>query len=177
MIIKNEGVIGLIESDTLLLFMRDLKNSQYSIADQIKMQIFKKPKDKPIDFQKALSKKQDSYESNGMWNILDIDESLETFCLMLYSCAMLQLKDIQDSSKAALNIHLMYDILQLIIYKVDPWFIEQIILKFHDQKLLKERLGATGETLYDLTEEFVISNWNMFSDQFRHLYRHTLYED
>ena len=42
---------------------------------------------------------------------------------------------------------------------------------------MKQRLGATGETLYDLSEEFVISNWNMFSDYFRNLYRHTLYEE
>jgi hypothetical protein len=43
--------------------------------------------------------------------------------------------------------------------------------------LLKERLGATGETLYDLTEDFVIENWGMFSDEFRHMYRLEIYEE
>lgn len=67
--------------------------------------------------------------------------------------------------------------MHIVIEKVDPWFIEQIIWEFHEKGLLKERLGATGETLYDLTEEFVIDNWSMFSDEFRHIYRHQMYEE
>jgi hypothetical protein len=106
-----------------------------------------------------------------------MDECLETFSLILYSCATLEKSDITNNPKILLNIHLIYDILNIVIYKIDPWFIEMIIIKFHEASLLKEKLGATGETLYDLTEEFVIQNWNMFSDNFRNLYRHSLYEE
>jgi hypothetical protein len=35
-----------------------------------------------------------------------------------------------------------------VIYKVDPWFIEKIITEYQKAGLLKERLGATGETMY-----------------------------
>lgn len=65
------------------------------------------------------------------WRIQDMDECLETFCLILYSCATLGMEEIQGNPKVQLNIHLAYDILNTVIYKVDPWFIEMIITKFH----------------------------------------------
>jgi len=61
-------------------------------------------------------------------------------------------------------MHLVYDILNAVVMKVDPWFIEMIVARYHEQGMLKEKIGATGETLYDLTEQFVIANWGMFSD-------------
>ncbi len=66
-----------------------------------------------------------------------MDECLETFCLLLFSCATLNMNEIQSNSKVQLNIHLIYDILNMVIYKVDPWFIEMIIIKFHEENLLK----------------------------------------
>ena len=61
-------------------------------------------------------------------NIRDIDEALETFCLILYSCATLPKEEITQYPKAVLSIQLIYDILNIVIYKVEPWFIEQIII-------------------------------------------------
>lgn len=60
---------------------------------------------------------------------------------------------------------------------MDSWLVEKIVLKYHSVDLLKAKLGATGETLYDLTEGYVVANWDMFSDGFRHTYRHELYEE
>ena len=42
---------------------------------------------------------------------------------------------------------------------------------------LKARIGATGETLYDITEGYIISKWHLFSDEFRARYRAEIYED
>ncbi|CDW87987.1 UNKNOWN [Stylonychia lemnae] len=174
MIIRNQGVQDFLKSDSMLQFMRDFKNLQYSVVDQLKRTLFKKAQDKPIDFQKI---SQPKFEENSLWNIQDIDECLETYFLILYSLTSINLQEIYEDKKIILNIHLIYDLLNMIIDQIDPWFIEQIIIQFHTKNLLKERLGATGETLYDITEEYVIKNWNMFSDYFRHLYRQTLYED
>lgn len=50
-------------------------------------------------------------------------------------------------------------------------------MKFYNNQTLKEKLGATGETIYDMTEEAVIAKWNMMSDRFRSEYRDKIYED
>jgi hypothetical protein len=41
--------------------------------------------------------------------------------------------------------------------------------------MLNYKLGATGESLYDLTEDYIIANWELFTDKFRNLYRHKIY--
>ena len=87
------------------------------------------------------------------------------------------MKEALKSPKLDLNIKLIYDILTIVIDKMDAWLIEHIVEFFYDKKLLKMKLGATGETLYDITEDFILENWNLFSDSFRHLYRHSIYED
>jgi hypothetical protein len=79
-----------------------------------------------------------------------------------------------EHPKVELIKNLVFDILQTTIYQIDPWFIEKTIVKYHEKGLLKKKMGATGETLYDITEEYVVSNWSLFSDEFRHLYRHEL---
>jgi hypothetical protein len=63
------------------------------------------------------------------------------------------------------------------IHKVDPWFIERILTEYAQQHLLKARLGATGETMYGISEQFVIQNWHLFTDEFRNKYRHEWYEE
>ena len=37
-------------------------------------------------------------------------------------------------------------------HKVDPWFVERILSEYAVNGLLKERLGATGETMYGISE-------------------------
>lgn len=103
-------------------------------------------------------------------------DALETYSLILMSIAGLNQEEIVHP-KVELVKSLVFDLLQTTIYQIDPWFIEKTIIRYHEAGLLKERIGATGETLYDLTEEFVISCWSLFTDEFRHLYRHELYED
>ena len=108
----------------------------------------------------------------------NLDEAYENLCLILYSIGKLKLEDdIKKKPKIEFGLHLIFDILSNIIVKLDPWVIEHIIIRYHNNDILKKGLGATGESLYRLTEEFVISNWHLFSDLFRHTYRHEIYEE
>ena len=106
-----------------------------------------------------------------------MDECIETYCLILYACASLSREEVMSQPKVEHNVHLIYDILHSVVSKIDPWFIEMIVTRYHEQGVLKEKLGATGETLYDLTEQAVIGRWGMFSDEFRSLYRSQVYQE
>jgi hypothetical protein len=86
-------------------------------------------------------------------------------------------KEELDHPKLDLIKILLYDLLQTTLASMDPWFVEKIILEYHNKGLLREHIGGTGETMYQITEEFVVANWNLFSDEFRHKYRHELYEE
>lgn len=102
--------------------------------------------------------------------------ALETFSLILISITGLNPQEI-DHPKVELIKNLVFDLLQTTIFQIDPWFIEKTIVEYHKSGILRARMGATGETLYELSEEYVVSNWSLFSDEFRHLYRHELYEE
>lgn len=57
----------------------------------------------------------------------------------------------------------------------DPWLLEKIILQFYESGALHERMGLTGDSVYDQTETAVIEKWSEFSDEFKYIYRDKIY--
>ena len=76
---------------------------------------------------------------------------METFSLILISIAGLTPEEIEHP-KVELIKSLVFDLLQTTVYQIDPWFIEKTIISYHKKSLLRKKMGATGETLYELTE-------------------------
>lgn len=123
----------------------------------------------PVDFSKPL--KEAKVEP------FRVSQAIETLFLVLYSVMTSHTEDsVKADARLEHTVHLVYDVLAVTIDKMDPWYLQQILSKV-DPDLIKARLGATGETLYDITERFVVTNWHLFSDEFRAYYRETLYED
>lgn len=169
----HKSIFELLTSEECRGFLRSLQRvNQSSYIEDIKKSISGDKDTGKVDFSKPL-REAENLDSQ----VLGSQKSaLETFSLILISIAGLKSDEIENP-KIELIKNLVFDLLQTSIYQIDPWFIEKTIIEYHKSGMLRARMGATGETLYQLTEEFVVSNWSLFSDEFRHLYRHELYEE
>jgi hypothetical protein len=130
---------------------------------------------KAVDFSEPLPSQRERDQGLELLLMRNMDEALETLSLLVYLIP--DLSSARSNPKVESTVKLLFDVLQTLIYKVDPWFVELILLRYHEAGLLREHLGATGETLYQITEEFVISNWSLFGDAFRFRYREEMYEE
>ena len=72
--------------------------------------------------------------------------------MILYSYKDISIDKIETNPKLQLQLQLLYDVFSTVIHRIDPWFIERILTEYAETGLFKERLGATGETIYGISE-------------------------
>jgi hypothetical protein len=104
-----------------------------------------------VDFSKPLVE-EDTQDQRDLAVLRSHDQALETLILILYAYKGLSFEEIDKNPKLQLQVQLLYDVFSTMIHKVDPWFIEKILSEYAEHGLVKERLGATGETMYGVSE-------------------------